>query len=472
MEKTVDVVIVGAGSAGLSALKEVRKKTDNYLVIEQGPQGTTCARVGCMPSKVLIQVANSYHARLKFLPLGILGGEEVAIDWPKVLEHVRELRDRFVGGVIASSKIPAARLMRGQATFTGPATLKVGKTTIKAKRIILATGSTPIKPDEFKALGDACLTTDSLFELKTFPKKIAVVGLGVIGLEIGQALSRLGVDVYGFDRSEGLADLTDPELLAVAREHFSKEFPLYLGAGVKVTKEKGGVRVQSGNRSFLVDAVLASLGRRANLTGIGIEHTGAKLDETGFPEVDQSTMQLGKLPIFIAGDAARARPLLHEAADGGRIAGLNSLRKKATPFLRRTSLAITFTEPNIATVGKRYSELKGKAFSVGKVDFTDQGRARILGENHGALHVYADKKTGRLLGAEMLAPRGEHLAHFLALAIESRKTAADLLRTPFYHPVVEEGLRTALRSAVVQLGKKERASELATCEEAALDKLS
>ena len=133
----------------------------------------------------------------------------------------------------------------------------------------------------------------------------------------------------------------------------------------------------------------------------------------------------------------------------GYIAGYNSVRPEAKAFPRRCPLAITFCEPNIALIGTPLAEQKN--FVTGEVDFSDQGRAKILGENHGRLHVYVDKQTGRITGAELAAPRGEHLAHLLVAYIQKGLTVGEILDLPFYHPVVEEGLRTAIRHAARQL---------------------
>jgi dihydrolipoamide dehydrogenase len=159
---------------------------------------------------------------------------------------------------------------------------------------------------------------------------------------------------------------------------------------------------------------------------------------------------------------ANELPVLHEAADDGYIVGTNATVQTAICFQRRTPLGIVFCDPNVAVVGARYAQLDAATTVSGAVSFTTQGRSMLAAENHGLLRVYAARDDGRLLGAELCAPRGEHLAHLLALAIERRLSAQDLLRMPFYHPVFEEGLRTALRDLVKQL-RWDRQSDLANC---------
>jgi len=194
------------------------------------------------------------------------------------------------------------------------------------------------------------------------------------------------------------------------------------------------------------------MGRTANVRGIGLEALGLELDGRGVPLYDRATMQCGASAVFIAGDANADLPLLHEAADEGRIAGENAARWPAVKAgLRRALLAIVFTDPQLAVVGARRADLNEQRIAMGEVSFEDQGRSRVMLRNKGLLHVYADCATGRFLGAEMIGPDAEHLAHLLAWALQMRLTVAQMLEMPFYHPVVEEGLRTALRDAQAKL---------------------
>jgi dihydrolipoamide dehydrogenase len=201
---------------------------------------------------------------------------------------------------------------------------------------------------------------------------------------------------------------------------------------------------------------------------IGIEHSGLELDEAGIPRFDKRTMQCGTSHIFIAGDADDERPVLPEAADQGKIAGDNAGRyPDVRPGLRRTPLGIAFTEPNLATLGKNYRTLCAGGrpkFAIGKVSFENQGRSRVMLQNKGMLRVYAEYGTCRFLGAEMIAPRGEHIAHLLAWAVQARLTVPQMLDMPFYHPVIEEGVRTALRDLAAELAKGTNHTEAADSE--------
>jgi dihydrolipoamide dehydrogenase len=220
------------------------------------------------------------------------------------------------------------------------------------------------------------------------------------------------------------------------------------------------------------EKMLVSIGRRANTAGLGLEALGVTLDERGVPSYDPTTMQVADLPIFLAGDITSDRPLLHEAADEGRIAGFNCVQAHPQCFQRRVPLSIVFCEPNVAVVGQAFADLQNQDLVIGAVRFDNQGRARVLAENTGMLRVYAAKPEGRLVGAELVAPRGEHLAHLLAWVMQKGMTVFDVLQLPFYHPVVEEGLRTALREVAKQVKVSRPASELVLCESVALGNLS
>jgi dihydrolipoamide dehydrogenase len=207
------------------------------------------------------------------------------------------------------------------------------------------------------------------------------------------------------------------------------------------------ITIGAGEFSTQVDAVLAATGRRPVTAGLGLENLGLALDERGLPDVDPYTLQLGQLSVFWAGDVNPDRALLHEATDEGEIAGSNAAAEHLRAYARRTRLAITFTEPSVASIGLAYDPHWSDEVAIGEVDFADQGRARAGLRNQGVLRLYANSHDGELLGAQLCAPAGEHLAHLIAWAIARRSTIAELLDMPFYHPVVEEGLRTALRDA-------------------------
>jgi dihydrolipoamide dehydrogenase len=454
----VDVAIIGAGTAGLNARREVEKRGGQPLMIEGGAYGTTCARVGCMPSKLLIAAAEAAHAVAGAAAFGLPA--TARIDGAAVMARVQRERDRFVGSVVAGTEaIPAAQRLLGRARFTGPTTLEVGgHTRVEARAVVVATGSTPFLPPPFDAVASHVLTSDEVFDLPDLPESLAVIGTGVIALELGQAMQRLGVRVAFFSPFEVVGPLTDPEVARVARRDLSAELNLRLGTiMLAATPGPGGMRLRwreadGTAREEEFARVLVAAGRRPSIVGLGLEATGLALDSAGLPAVDPHTAQCGDAPIFLAGDAAGHIPLLHEAADEGRIAGANAMAwpevQRAT---RRAPLAIAFTDPQMAMVGLRHDQLPPGAHATGQVSFENQGRAQVMRRNQGLLRVYASTRDCALLGAEMFGPAAEHMAHLLAWSVQQRLTVPEALAMPFYHPVLEEGLRTALRDLAAQL---------------------
>lgn len=446
--KKVKVAIIGAGSGGLSARREIQKKTNDYVVIDGGPLGTTCARVGCMPSKVLIQIAEDYNRRKKYAEEGILGADSISLDKIQVMKHVRKLRDRFVRGVTGSMEAwTSSNLIRGYAKFVDPNTLEVNGEKIYAQKIVIATGSSPVIPEIFEDYKEHLITTDGFFELEELPDSVAVIGLGVIGIELGQAMHRLGVDTVGIARRKIISGVSDPKLREYVVKKFSEEMKLSFDGVDKVEKLDGKLKIYSADRSYVVEKVLLTAGRRSNWNSLNIECLNLTVSERGIPSHNKNTFQLTDHPhIFLAGDNTGEKQILHEASDEGKIAGHNCVND-VQAFMTRTPLMVTFSDPNISFVGKMYQELIDEKveFEIGEVSFEGQGRSIVKLKEIGMLRVYGEKKTGLLLGAELMAPDGEHLGHLLSWCIAQGLTVNKVLSMPFYHPVIEEGLRTALR---------------------------
>ena len=452
MERSVDVAVIGAGTAGLAAVSQVRQANKSFVLINGGELGTTCARVGCMPSKALIQVGHDLHRRQLFDREGIEGGEGLSANLPDILEHVRDLRDILVDRVLGNSTDQMEEeFLDGYARFVEPGRLQVGDDVIQAENIIIACGTRPVVPPAWVDFGDRIITSDTLFEQEDLPESVAVVGLGIIGLELGQALAQLGIAVTGIDQAETLAGLSDPSARQSAIEVMSRAFPLWLGHTAELRDEEGRIRVSAGEQSVVVDKVLAAMGRQPNLDWLALEHAGIALDDQGAPSFDLATMRCGDSRVFIAGDISGSDQVLHEAAAEGRIAGYNAARDKSIAFARKTPLAITFSSPNICTVGTPYDVLDPEEIETGEMRLGPVGRALLMGANRGIIRLYADKRNGVLLGATVIAERGEHLAHLLAWCIGEKMTVLQLLRKPFYHPTMEEAIQGALKDLLQKL---------------------
>lgn len=461
--KTVDVAIIGHGSAGSRAYKAAKKHSKSVVIIEGGEYGTTCARNGCMPSKLLIAGANTAKV-IKEASLFGIETKDADINGKKVMDRVRALRDDFVSRVIGHvEKIPEQDRIQGTARLKDNNTIVVDeKYQITAKTIVIATGSRPRLLPDFEKLGDRGITNEDVFEWETLPKSVAVFGTGVIGMELGQALDRLGVRTTIFGRSGNVGAFSDPEIQEAANHMYHGELEVFPGANVHSMKhEKNKVRIHFTSMYEVelqeeYDYVLSAIGRIPNVDHLGLENTDVPINDRGMPDFDKETMQCGKSNIFLAGDANGYLSLLHEAADEGEIAGTNAaLFPDVQKGHRRVPIGIVFTEPEMAVVGKMYKDIPKDSFVTGGVDFLFQPRSEIMGKNRGMLNLYIDKKSKKLLGAEMIGPRVEHIAHLLSWSIGFSAKLNELLEMPFYHPTVEEAIRNALNDAKKKMEKRE-----------------
>ncbi len=472
-QREADIAIIGAGTAGLSAWYAAQKHSDSVVLIEGGEYGTTCARVGCMPSKLMIAAAEAAHQARDAGGFGIrVTGVEV--DGAAVMARVKSKRDGFVGSVLESmQRIPEQDRLRGHARFEGPHTLMVGDhTRVTARTVVIATGSRPTWPGMFDAAGDRLVTNDDVFDWDDLPESVAVFGPGVIGLELGQALHRLGVRLRVFGVGGALGPFKDAAVRNNAEVTFNEEFYADPDARVESIERDGDAVVvtfveRDSGRTLTerFDYLLAATGRRPNVDRLGLEHVGLSLDDKGVPHFNRFTLQCrnaddGPSHVFIAGDANQELPLLHEATSEGRIAGDNAGRfPELRAGRRNVPLAIVFTEPQMATVGDGYAELEKRlggcdCLAVGEASFEDQGRAVVIRRNRGMMRLYGEHGSGQFLGAELFGPRVEHMAHLLAWALEQKLSVGQMLAMPWYHPVLEEGLRSGLRdlNASLQLG--------------------
>ncbi|MGN6927602.1 dihydrolipoyl dehydrogenase, partial [Neisseria sp. P0015.S010] len=424
-----DVVVLGGGTAGMGAFRNARLHTDNVYLIENNVFGTTCARVGCMPSKLLIAAAEARHHALHTDPFGVhLDKDSVTVNGEEVMHRVKSERDRFVGFVVSDvEEWPADKRIMGTAKFVDEHTVQIDDhTQITAKSFVIATGSRPMIFPQWEVLGDRLIVNDDVFSWDTLPKSVAVFGPGVIGLELGQALHRLGVKVEIFGVAGAIGGISDPVVAEEAKTVFGEELTLHLDAKTEVKLDvEGNVEVhweQDGEKGvFHAEYALAAAGRRPNVDNIGLENLNIEKDARGVPVAEPLTMQTSIPHIFIAGDASNQLPLLHEASDQGKIAGHNAaIFPNIEGGLRRSVIGVVFTSPQIATIGLKYAQVTAKyqpdEFVIGEVSFRNQGRSRVMLVNKGHMRLYAEKATGRFIGAEVVGPAAEHLAHLMAWA--------------------------------------------------------
>ncbi len=452
---TCDVAIIGGGTAGLAAERAARAAGATTLLIDARLDGTTCALNGCMPSKLLIAASHAAQAVRRAGAFGVRARLE-SVDGAAVMDRVRRLRDRFNQGVIDSvDALPDGIVIKATAQFRDATTLLLDDgRTVGARAIVIATGSRPAVPAAFDAVRDLVLTNETIFDLPDLPASIAVIGAGPLGLEMAQALARLGVETVVLDRGDTLGGQADGPIADALRGVLIEDMAVHLGVEIDATREDGQARLAwtgASHGSRLVERVLVAAGRPPVLDTLDLAIAGLTLDDKRVPCFDRTTMQCGDAPIFLAGDADADQPVLHEASSEGAIAGRGAaLWPERAPARRSVPLAIMFSDPPLAIVG----DTRNPDAIVETASYADQGRATIDDVNVGLVRVHARRGDGGIIGAEIFAPGGEHLAHLFAWSIEQDQTATNILDRPFYHPTYEEGLKPALRAICKASGTK------------------
>lgn len=448
-----DVAVIGAGTAGLAAERAARKAGARTLLIDDGFRGTLCANTGCMPSKLLIAAAQA-HADLDRARVMGIDVPEARVDGRRVMARLRQERDRFVSATKSSyDDLPADVPVRAKARFLSPSRLQLDDgRQVDAAAVVIATGASPVIPPPYRALSGRVLTNESVFELEDLPDSLAVVGAGPLGAELAQAFARLGVRVSLFDTGDRLAKVRCDRVHDALLRLYGKDLTLRLGCDATPSDHQGGIRMSwsGGEEDFA--AVLVATGRKPAVERLDLDAAGVTLDDHGVPVFDRSTMQCGTSPIFLAGDADADAPVLHEASLEGAMAGANAARyPDVTRSDRPPLFTITFTDPPVAAIAAAPEDCALNAHA----DYGNQGRARVEARAGGLARIGADA-SGRLIGADLAIPGGDHIAHLLLAAIMEGKTAADVLSMPFYHPTFEEGLRPAMRDICRQASLQPR----------------
>ena len=454
---TFDVVVIGAGTAGLAAAKAAHTEGARVAVVDHGPLGTFCARLGCMPSKLLLQSAFALARARRAGALGVLVDGPPRLSWPAVRERKNELVAEFVGSVVAATTTSKHfTLLRGSATFIDDGAIDVDGQRIAARRWVLATGSLPSRPS-IPGLADVTaltMTSDDVFELASVPRSIAVIGSGAVGIELGQLLARAGAEVHVYGRDGRVAGLEPgpPQDALVAS--LARDLTLHRSTRIlRVRREGYAVRlVTDEDREVRVDRILLAAGRRPDLDAFALSRVGVRV-EGGTPEHDEY-LRTTNHAIFVAGDAAGAPAVLHAAAIQGRTAGRNAARDGR---LERPALApplrVVFCDPIVASVGldPDAAQRADDGLCVVVRPWTEQGRARIMAETEGLAQLVIDRKTRMVVGCQLVGPQADLVIHLVSYAMHFGATVDDLLALHHYHPTLAEMIPSLAQRAVVEL---------------------
>jgi len=454
--ETFDLVVIGAGPGGyVAAIRAAQLGMKVACVEKEKALGGTCLRVGCIPSKALLEASHAYaHVRHGADAVGIeVSG--VKLDLGKMLAHkdaVVKANTSGVDGLFMKNKVKRY-LGTGRVEGAGRVSVRGadGSTqTLETKRILIATGSAPALIPGVELDGAIVGTSDDAIDYRDVPKRMIVIGGGVIGLELGSVWSRLGAEVTVIEYLPRLMAGMDDELAATAKKIFEGQgLSFRLGCKVQSAKAAGGVgRVvfldaDGKEQTLEAEKVLVAVGRKPYTDGLGLHEAGVKVDNRGRVEID-AHFQTNVPGIWAIGDVVRGAMLAHKAEEEG-VAAVELMAGKAGHVTYDAIPNVVYTDPEIASVGKTEEELKaaGVEYRKGSFPFKFNGRARAMNATDGFAKVLADAKTDRILGAHVIGPHAGDLIAEMALAIEMMASAEDVARTSHAHPTLAEVIKEA-----------------------------
>ena len=461
MSKQFDVVVIGGGPGGYIAAIRAAQLGFNVACIDEwknatgGPApGGTCTNVGCIPSKALLQSSEHFdHANHHFAEHGI-SATNVKMDVVKMLGRKDNVVKQNNDGILYLLKKNKVAFFHGRGAFVGAKDgayeIQVGEETLQTKHVILATGSVARQLPGAPFDEEMILSNDGALKMSAVPKRLGVIGSGVIGLEMGSVWRRLGSDVTVLEGLPTFLGAVDESVAKEALKLFKKQgLKIELGVkivAVKVGKKSVGVAyldAKGAEQTVEFDKLIISIGRVANTIGLNGEAVGLKLDERGAIEVDGDCKT--NLPnVWAVGDVVRGPMLAHKAEEEGvavaeRIAGQHGhVNFNTIPW-------VIYTSPEIAWVGRTEQQLKadGVAYKAGQFPFLANGRARALGDTNGFVKFLADAKTDEILGVHIIGPMASELIAEAVVAMEFKASAEDIARICHAHPSLSEATKEA-----------------------------
>ena len=457
MAETYDVVIIGGGPGGYNCAIRAGQLGLKVACIEtRGKLGGTCLNVGCIPSKALLHASHLFHsAQHEFAALGIKTGK-VELDLPQMMAQKEEAVEGLTKGIEFLFKKNKVEYVKGRGKILGKGKVEValaegGTRVLETKNIVIATGSEPASLPGIEIDEERIVSNVGALSLKAVPKKLVLIGAGVIGLEMGSVWARLGSEVTVVEYLDRILPPADAEVAKEAEKTFKKQ-GLTFKLGTKVTgieKQKTKLKVSmepaKGGAAETLDAdiVIVAIGRKPYTDGLGLETVGGKTDKRGVVEVVDGHFKVAD-GVWAVGDCIHGPMLAHKAEDDGT-AVAELIAGKAGHVDYNLVPSVVYTNPEIAWVGKNEEELKaaGVEYVKGKFPFMANSRARTNHETVGFVKILAEKGTDRILGAHMIGVGvGEMIAE-VVVAMEFGAASEDIARTSHAHPTLSEAVRQA-----------------------------
>jgi dihydrolipoamide dehydrogenase len=450
---THDLVVIGAGPGGYVAAIRAAQLGMKVACVEKEPAlGGTCLRIGCIPSKALLDSSELYEQARERLSVHGVKVSGVELDLAGMMRRKDKVVKGLTAGVAALLKKNGVAQVRGSARIAGRGAVSVegdDAGMLSTESILIATGSEPTPLPGIACDGRVIVTSEQALSLSSVPSRLLVVGAGAIGLELGSVWARLGSKVKVVEFMDRILPTMDKELGVALKKVLEKQglsFQLSASAtSATIDGKEARVKIEGGGTSSTegFDAVLVAIGRRPYTTGLGLEAAGVTLDEKGRIDVDQR-FQTSVAGIYAIGDVIRGPMLAHKAEEEG-IACVEMLAGQAGHVNYDAIPSVVYTWPEYASVGKSEEECaeQGREVKIGRFPFFANGRMRAMEERDGLVKVIADATTDRVLGVHILGPRASDLIAEAALAIEFGSSAEDIARTCHAHPTLPEAIKEA-----------------------------
>ena len=447
-----DVIVIGAGPGGyVCAIRCAQLGLKTACVEGRETLGGTCLNVGCIPSKALLHASELYHeATHNFAKMG-LKGPAPEIDWPGMLAYKQSTVDTNTKGIEFLFKKNKVDWLKGWGSIPGQGQVKVGDRTYTTKNIVIATGSEPAALPGVEVDEEVIVTSTGALALGGIPKRMAVIGGGVIGLELGSVYARLGSEVTVVEYLDQITPGLDGEVVKAFHKLLAKQgLNFVLGAAVKgATRGETGVTLsyelrKDGSAGTLeADVVLVATGRRAYTKDLGLETAELAVNARGVIETD-AHWRTGVPGIYAIGDVTPGPMLAHKAEDEG-MAVAETIAGQHGHVNYGVIPGVIYTSPEVASVGETEESLKAKerAYKIGKFPFMGNARAKTLMQGDGFVKILADKETDRILGAHIIGPQAGEMIHEICVAMEFGAAAEDVARTCHAHPTCSEAVREA-----------------------------
>lgn len=450
-----DIIVIGGGPGGyVAAIRAAQLGFKVACVETRKTLGGTCLNVGCIPSKALLEISHKYHdAAHNFEKLGIKGANP-KIDVKKLLENKNEIVKGLTQGIAGLFKKNKVTQIEGFAKFIDKNTVEVEnagkKEKFSAKNFIIATGSEVVSLPSVEIDEETIVSSTGALELKAVPKKLIVIGAGVIGLEMASVWGRLGAEIEVIEYLDKITPTMDGEVSRNFKRILEQQgFKFRLSTKViSVKKTKSGAEVEiesvsdAKKETLKADIVLVAVGRKPSTKNLGLENVGIKTNQRGFIENDHLRTNIDN--IYVIGDVTTGPMLAHKAEDEGMaVAEIIAGQKPHIDYNLIPS--VIYTHPEVASIGKTEEELKaqGVEYNVGKFSMMANSRARATFDEQGFVKILADKKTDRILGAHIIAREAGNTIHEIAVAMEFGASSEDIARTCHAHPTYNEAVKEA-----------------------------